>query len=146
MNALSWTPTETRTIRRTRTAAGYSTLRATALEPSASSPVARYRSSGDRCLGGCPHADILPLRIANSVVMFFTSNFAKAVQYAIQQRGDVISISMGGLPSSAWNDAAKAAYEAGICIVATSGNCFGGLPSHRVVYPARHRRTIAASL
>jgi subtilisin family serine protease len=99
---------------------------------------------GGQFLGGCSHADILPLRIANSVVMFFTSNFAKAIQYAIQQRCDVVSISMGGLPSSAWNEAVNAAYEAGICIVAASGDCFGGLPSHHVVYPARYHRTIAA--
>jgi Subtilase family len=99
---------------------------------------------GGQYLGGCAHAEILPLRIANSVVMFFTSNFAKAIQYAIQQHCDVVSISMGGLPSSAWNDAVNAAYEAGICIVAASGDCFGGLPSHHVVYPARYHRTIAA--
>jgi len=95
-------------------------------------------------LGGCPHADILPLRIANSVVMFFTSGFPQAIQYAIQQNCDVVSISMGGLPSSAWNDAVNAAYLAGICIVAASGDCFGGLPSHHVVYPGRYHRTIAA--
>jgi hypothetical protein len=99
---------------------------------------------GGKYLGGCPHAEILPLRIANSVVTLFTSNFAKAIQYAIQQKCDVVSISMGGLPSSAWNDAVNAAYEAGICIVAASGDCFGGLPSHHVVYPARYHRTIAA--
>ena len=99
---------------------------------------------GGQYLGGCPHADILPLRIANSVVMFFTSNFARALQYAIQQGCDVVSISMGGLPSSAWNEAVNAAYQAGICIVAASGDCFGGLPSHHVVYPARYHRTIAA--
>lgn len=99
---------------------------------------------GGKYLGGCPHAEILPLRIANSVVMFFTSNFAKALQYAIDQRCDVVSISMGGLPSSAWNDAVNAAYEAGICIVAAAGDCFGGLPSPHVVYPARYHRTIAA--
>jgi subtilisin family serine protease len=99
---------------------------------------------GGQYLGGCPHAEILPLRIANSVVMFFTSTFAKAIQYAVQQRCDVVSISMGGLPSSVWNDAVNAAYEAGVCIVAASGDCFGGLPSHHVVYPARYHRTIAA--
>jgi subtilisin family serine protease len=99
---------------------------------------------GGQYLGGCPHADILPLRIANSVVMFYTSNFGKALQYAIQQGCDVVSISMGGLPSSLWNDAVNAAYEAGICIVAAAGDCFGGLPSHHVVYPARYHRTIAA--
>jgi subtilisin family serine protease len=95
-------------------------------------------------LGGAPQADILPLRIANRVELFFTSALATALQYAIQQRCDVVSLSMGGLPSKAWNEAINAAYEAGICIVAASGDCIKGLPTHHVVYPARYHRTIAA--
>ncbi|HXE04397.1 MAG TPA: S8 family serine peptidase [Bryobacteraceae bacterium] len=100
--------------------------------------------AGGKYLGGAPQADILPIRIADSVVLFFTSAFAKALQYAVQQNCDVISISMGGLPSGAWNDAVNAAYEAGICVVAASGDCFAGLPTHNVVYPARYLRAIAA--
>lgn len=95
-------------------------------------------------LGGAPDAEILPLRISNSVVLFFTSAFAQALRYAIDQRCDVVSISMGGAPSRAWSEAVNAAYEAGICIVAASGNSMGGIPTHHVVYPARYRRTIAA--
>lgn len=95
-------------------------------------------------LGGAPDADILPLRISNSVVLFFTSAFAQALRYAVDQRCDVVSISMGGAPSRAWNEAVNAAYEAGICIVAAAGNSQGGIPTHRVVYPARYRRTICA--
>jgi hypothetical protein len=95
-------------------------------------------------LGGAPGADILPLRISNSVILFFTSSFAQAIRYAIDQRCDVVSISMGGAPSRAWNDAINDAYEAGICIVAASGNSQGGIPTHHVVYPARYHRTIAA--
>ncbi|MDT7543433.1 MAG: hypothetical protein QOE33_3337 [Acidobacteriota bacterium] len=95
-------------------------------------------------LGGAPEADIVPLRISNSVLLFLTSAFAKALQYAVEQRCDVVSISMGGLPSKAWSEAVDNAYEKGICIVAAAGNSYGGLPTHHVVYPARYRRTIAA--
>lgn len=95
-------------------------------------------------LGGAPDADILPLRIANSVILLWTSVLAQAIGYAIQQNCDVISLSMGGLPSSAWNDAVNLAYESGICVVAASGDCFDGKPTHHVVYPARYHRTIAA--
>jgi hypothetical protein len=94
-------------------------------------------------LGGAPEAEILPLRISNSVILFRVSAFAQALQYAIQQRCDVVSISMGGLPSKAWNEAVNSAYEAGICICAAAGNNIGGLPSHHVIYPARYHRTIA---
>jgi len=100
--------------------------------------------NGNQPIGGAPDADILPIRIANSVIMFFTSGFAQAIQYAIRENCDVVSISMGGLPSGVWNDAVNAAYEAGICIVAASGDCFGGLPTHNVVYPARYHRVISA--
>jgi hypothetical protein len=95
-------------------------------------------------LGGAPDAEILPLRISNSVLLFFTSAFAQALRYAIDQRCDVVSISMGGAPSRAWNEAVNSAYEAGICIVAAAGNSQGGLPTHHIVYPARYRRTICA--
>lgn len=95
-------------------------------------------------LGGAPDAEILPMRVSNSVVLFFTSAFAKALRHAIDQRCDVVSISMGGAPSRAWNEAINDAYEAGICIVAASGNSQGGVPTHHVVYPARYRRTICA--
>ncbi len=95
-------------------------------------------------LGGAPEADILPLRIANRVELFFTSALAAALRYATDQGCDVVTLSMGGLPSKAWNEAVNAAYEAGICVVAASGDCIKGLPTHHVVYPARYHRTIAA--
>jgi hypothetical protein len=95
-------------------------------------------------LGGAPHAELLPLRISNSVVLFYASVFAQALQYAVQQQCDVISCSMGGLPSKAWNEAVNNAYEAGTCVVTAAGNNVIGLPSHHVVYPARYRRVIAA--
>lgn len=99
---------------------------------------------GNLVLGGAPEADVVPLRIANRVILFYTSVLAQALRYALQCRCDVVSLSMGGLPSAAWNEVINAAYEAGMCIVAAAGNNYGGLPTRHVVYPARYRRTIAA--
>jgi hypothetical protein len=103
----------------------------------------RIPNLNDDFLGGAPNADIVPLRIADSVILFLTSAFAEALNFAIQNQCDVISISMGGLPSRAWNEAVNRAYENGICIVAAAGNNVGGAPTHHVVYPARYHRTIA---
>src|SRR5262249_50121709 len=61
-------------------------------------------------LGGAPHADIVTLRIANSVIMFKVSAFAQALLFAIDNRCDVVSLSMGGLPSKAWSEAVNKAY------------------------------------
>ena len=105
-------------------------------------------------LGGAPAADIVELRIANSVVLiekgsffralqFKVSAFVQALQFAIDKGCDVVSMSLGGLPSRAWSETVNQAYEAGICICAAAGNNFHSLPSAHVVYPARYRRVIA---
>src|SRR5205085_7291369 len=94
-------------------------------------------------LGGAPQADVLPLRVAGSVVLLRTSALAKALDYAIQQQADVITMSLGGLPSQAWAEAVDRVYEAGICYCAAAGNHTGNFPPRVLVYPARYPRVIA---
>ena len=89
----------------------------------------RVKQLSDDYLGGAPHAEVIPLRIANSVALFYTSAFAQALQFAIDNRCDVVSISMGGLPSKAWSETVDAAYKAGICICAAAGNNVGMFPA-----------------
>lgn len=98
---------------------------------------------GDVYLGGAPQADILPLRVADRVVLLTTSALAQAIDYAVQQRCDVISLSMGGVPSRAWGEAVDRAYEAGLCLCAAGGNHVGFTPPRTLVYPARFSRVIA---
>jgi hypothetical protein len=95
-------------------------------------------------MGGAPLAEVVPLRIADSVVLLRTSSFAQALLYALEQGCDVATMSMGGLPSRVWSDAVNRAYLNGLCLVAAAGNNYGGLPTRHVVYPARYGRVIAA--
>lgn len=100
-------------------------------------------------IGGAPFAEIICCRIAPSVILFKTSAFAEALQYltSLSLSGTqvhAVSMSMGGAPAKAWADAVNAAYEAGITIVTAAGNNFNGLPTQRVVYPARFERIISA--
>jgi len=95
-------------------------------------------------LGGAPMMRIVPVRIANSVVHFGTGAVAQGIDYAIEIGADVVSMSMGGLPSQAWADACNKAYDKGIVVVSAAGNNYGGLPTGLVVYPARFNRVIAA--
>jgi hypothetical protein len=98
---------------------------------------------GNVYLGGAPHAEVVPLRIADSVALFRTSAFAEAIRFATAQRCDVVTLSMGGLPSRAWTEAINEAYLAGVCIVAAAGNNVNGIVTRHIVYPARYRRVIA---
>jgi hypothetical protein len=97
-----------------------------------------------RDIGGAPEAEVVPLRIADSVVLWHTSSFARALAYAVDNGCDVITMSMGGVPSEAWRETVDRAYLAGLCMVTAAGNNFGGLPTRHVVYPARYGRVIAA--
>jgi hypothetical protein len=94
-------------------------------------------------LGGAPEAEVLPLRVADSVVLLRTSALARALAYAVEQRCDVVTLSMGGLPSDAWAEAVDKAYEAGLCICAAAGNHIGITPPRVLVYPARYSRVLA---
>jgi hypothetical protein len=100
-------------------------------------------------IGGAPFAEIVPVRVANRVVLFYNSAIARALDYVhslcrSDHWIDVITMSMGGLASAAWADAVNALYDLGVFIVTASGNNFGNLPTRHVVYPARFRRVLAA--
>ena len=101
-------------------------------------------------LGGAPHADVIPVRVAESVVLFRNSAIAKAFDYVHGLAGDpknrvhVITMSMGGLASQAWAEAINELYDLGVFIVTAAGNNFGNLPTRNIVYPARFDRVVAA--
>jgi subtilisin family serine protease len=94
-------------------------------------------------IGAAPDAEVVPLRVADRVVLLRTSALARAFRYAADQQCDVISLSMGGLPSQAWSEAVDAIYDAGVCICAAAGNHVGISPPRTLVYPARYPRVIA---
>ena len=98
-------------------------------------------------VGGAPFATIIPVRVANSVVLFTNSSVARGISYAIDSHADVLSMSMGGVASQVWADTINAAYLAGLTVVTAAGNNFGPgklrVPRF-IVYPARFRRVIAA--
>ena len=100
---------------------------------------------------GCaPFAQIIPIRVANRVVLFSNSAVAEAFDYVHSLCGtanmgvQVVTMSMGGLPSQAWAEAINALYDAGVFVVAAAGNNYGNLPTRFIVYPARFNRVVAA--
>jgi len=100
--------------------------------------------------GVAPNASIVPIRVADSVVLFYNSAIAKALDYvhslckAEETFVHVVSMSMGGLASRAWADAVNALYESGVVVVTAAGNNYDNLPTRQIVFPARFQRVIAA--
>lgn len=101
-------------------------------------------------LGGAPNADVVPIRVSNRVVLFYNSAIAQGFDYVHglgrdpATRVDVVTMSMGGLPSRAWADAVNALYEQGVFIVTAAGNNYNNLPTRNIVYPAFFNRVVAA--
>jgi hypothetical protein len=107
----------------------------------------------DGYLGGAPNADVVPVRIGPSVIHLFTRTMAQGIDFALatgwdpKNRCDVASISHGGLPSVFWADAVNNVYDAGIVVVAASGdnyNLIFDFPFHDTVWPSRFNRVITA--
>lgn len=111
-----------------------------------------HAATGDRyegVFGAIPFAEIVPIRIHESVALLRVKAFEKAVDYAIQQGCEVISMSMAGMPSKAWARAVNKAYLNGVVVVTAAGNNWDGgwgvLAPKTVLYPARWERVIAAT-
>lgn len=104
--------------------------------------------SFDGHFGGAPFHPVIPYRIANSVVHFYSSAMAEGISRVAKvateepERDLVCSISMGGIAIQAWADAVNAAYAAGVTLVAAAGNNFSGVPTRYVVYPSRFNRVL----
>ena len=103
----------------------------------------------DGFIGGIPFAEIIPMRVSESVAIFNDSNFCDAIEYAIENKCEVISMSMAGKPSKRMARAVNNAYEAGIVLVTAASNCWykgimAALPKC-VLYPAAFERVIAAT-
>jgi len=97
-------------------------------------------------VGAAPQVQIVPVRIANSVVHLYSVSMGLGIFHATSTaKADVVSVSAGGLPSQLWADAVNVAYDSGVVIAAATGDNFHGLPTRQVVWPARFRRVVAVA-
>lgn len=100
-------------------------------------------------IGGAPFAEVIPMRISESVVIWNSDNFCRAIQRAIDLNCEVVSMSMAGKPSPRMAEMVDKAYEAGIVIVSAASNCWykgtGVMLPKCVLFPAAFPRVIGAT-
>ena len=103
-------------------------------------------------IGGAPDASIVPVVISRSVIHLYTANVAEGLKYALSAPGgpcQVVSLSHGGLPSTTWAAAVNALYEAGVVVVAASGDSYSAtvadIATHFTVYPSAFYRVVTAT-
>lgn len=91
-------------------------------------------------VGIAPQAYIYAVKVLGDDGSGSLSGIIRAIDWCIQAKMDVISMSLGGsgTPPQAFHDAFKRAYAAGIPVIVASGNENG-----EVCYPAVYPETIA---
>ncbi|WP_147436252.1 S8 family peptidase [Mycetocola manganoxydans] len=94
----------------------------------------------DGIVGVAPGATVVPLRAVESVVQFFDSDVARAVEHARISGCHVASISVGGLGFFGLRAAIDRAVAAGMIVVAAAGNNV-----RVVVAPASYANCLAAA-
>lgn len=101
--------------------------------------VAASRSHGV-ILGAAPGALLGAVRCISDVKVFDAAPVAAGVAHAIRVECNVISMSLGGVPSRALHAAVCEAIDNDIIVVAAAGNCV-----RIVVWPARYDEVIAVA-
>ena len=92
--------------------------------------------------GVAPQVKIMPLKVLNQSGQGTYANIATAIQYAAANGVKVISLSLGGdSHSDILLQAIRNAYDAGVLLVASTGN----EGSSAITYPARYAEVMAIS-
>jgi hypothetical protein len=94
--------------------------------------------TGGQVTGSAPAAQLYPIRTIKSVVVFKAAPVARAIEKATTIEAQVITMSLGGVPSRAVRAALRKAVASGVIVVAAAGNCV-----RLVVWPARYPECIA---
>ncbi|NRA66176.1 MAG: S8 family serine peptidase [Pseudobacteriovorax sp.] len=78
--------------------------------------------------GASPAAQLVPVRVSDSVVLSFGRRLAKGIDHAITINADIIAIPMGGIgPMNQLRDAIRRANAAGIIVIVAASNFTGPL-------------------
>lgn len=92
--------------------------------------------------GVAPGANLVPIRVSNSVVHFSFSNLIEGLYHARDvAKAQVVSMSLGGpFPSRALEEAVDSMTARGLVLLAAAGNVWPW-----VVYPARYEAVLAVA-
>lgn len=97
-------------------------------------------SSGGRIVGSAPGAKLVPIRCIENVVVFFGAAVARAIGHVHSKGCHVVTMSLGGGPSLAVEEAVWRAVRDHVLVLAAAGNCWPF-----VVYPARYANVVAVA-
>lgn len=100
------------------------------------------RNNGTGVVGVAPEVSLYAVKVLGGMVMGDLSDILAGMEWAISNKMDVINMSIGApIDSAAFKDVCDRAYQAGIIVVAASGNT----KSNSIEFPAAYDSVIAVS-
>ncbi len=97
--------------------------------------------NGIGVVGVAPNASLYAVKVLDGSTFGNTSWLISGIQWAIDNKMNIVSMSFEGPFSQALQNVCDAAYNSGILLVATAGNTYGG----NVTYPAGYNSVIAVT-
>ena len=97
--------------------------------------------SGGTTTGIAPNVNLFAAKVLNSTGDGFTSDIISAIQWSVDNKTDIISLSLGGGRDTAVKDAINNAVSTGVTVIAAAGN--SGPGSGTISYPAGEKNVIA---
>jgi serine protease len=85
--------------------------------------------------GVAPGATLIPIRAIRFVFFLFDSDVARAIEFAANQGCHVISMSLGGVPTTALEAAVNYAVAKNVIVCAAAGNCLPSVSVGPAIYP-----------
>ncbi|MDO8947312.1 MAG: S8 family peptidase [Desulfocapsaceae bacterium] len=98
-------------------------------------------ANGSGVVGVAPNAEIYALKVLDGAGFGLLSWIIEGIEWAIENKIDVVNVSIGGPHSVALQEACDAAYNAGVLLLAAAGNTYGG----DVTFPAAYDSVIAVT-
>jgi thermitase len=103
--------------------------------------VAALTSNGKGVAGGCPDCKLLIARVLDARGDTTASRLVQGIDWSVDNRADVINLSLAGPDNPAVEEAANNARANGTVVVAAAGNLGTTTP----LYPAAYEKVIAVS-
>jgi hypothetical protein len=85
--------------------------------------------------GVAPRATLIPIRAIRFVFFLFDSDVARAIRFAADSGCHVISMSLGGVPTTSLEAAVNYAVAKNVIVCAAAGNCLPSVSVAPAVYP-----------
>ncbi|HYN44981.1 MAG TPA: S8 family serine peptidase [Candidatus Limnocylindrales bacterium] len=97
--------------------------------------------AGGMTTGVAPNVSLFGAKVLDSTGSGDSSNVIKAIEWSVENKADIVSLSLGGGRDIAMKNAVNNAISAGVTVIAAAGN--SGPGAGTIIFPAGEKNVIA---